>query len=165
VSTPFREQAKRSSRASERGSELGPFERVRLEREYVELDDAAADTQIRKEMAAANIRERERSQEAERLDRARWRASELETEKWERLDRRVWRYVTLAIFVVAAVSTIVMAFLTSSSGDTGIRISPGVGISACVTVVAGLLLRALNGGKNASVWEWLLQRGERGRND
>lgn len=125
------------------GAELDPLERVRLERAYVDLEDAAADTEIRKAMAAARIREREQSQEAERLDRAQRRASELETEKWNREDRRRRRNVMLSLLAITVVSTIVMAFLTVKSTEAGIQFGPGTGISAFGALVAGLLLRAL----------------------
>lgn len=125
------------------GAELDPLERVPLERAYVELEDAAANTEIRRAMAAARIRERELAQEAARLSQAQRRASELETEKWNREDRRRRRYLMLALLAIAVVSTIVMAFLTVKSSDAGIQLGPGTGISAFGALVAGLLLRAL----------------------
>lgn len=71
--------------------------------------------------------------------------SRLENERWERVDRRVHRFVMLALLVITVVSMIVMAFLALNSGDTGFRITPGAGVSGLVALVAGLLLRALNG--------------------
>jgi hypothetical protein len=147
---------------SERGGELNPFERARLDREYIEQGDAATDTEIRKAMAAARIREREESQEAMRLDRAQRRASELETEKYDREDRRLLLRVILALLVIAVLATIAMAVLSLNSGNASVGLNLGAGFSAAVAIVTGLLLRALTGGGRASIWDWLLQRGKTG---
>lgn len=126
------------------GGDLSPWQRARLDREYVQIAQIVADTEIKQELARAGIRERDEKREGKQRHRDELRKSKLETKRCERQDRRIERYVMLALFSLA---TLVAALRTP------------IALPA-IAVVAGLQLRVLLGNDRTSVWEWLIRRGE-----
>jgi hypothetical protein len=129
------------------GGDLRPWQKVQLDQEYVELGKHAATTRIRTAEAGAGLWERKEHLKADHRDRDERRASELETERWNRIDRRVERYATLGLFVLTALASIALAFLTLDSDEIGVRITPSA--PAAVAIIVGLRLRALGRGDRA----------------
>lgn len=140
------------------GGELSPWQKAQLKREYVRIADAAADIEIKRNLASADIRGRDEDRNSEHRDRDEQRQSCLENERWERLDRRVVRYAMLALFFSATLAAILLSFLGFGSGDVGARIMPAPVV--VVAVVAAQRLGALSGSGRASIWDWLVQRRE-----
>jgi hypothetical protein len=138
------------------GGELSPWQQVRLDREHADLDRTAAETEIMRAAAAAEIEERRQAREAAHWDSHQRRESELETARVDRRGRQVERYVMLALLVIAGFAVIVLTFLTLESGQGGrVPATSGAGV---VALVASLRLLALGRGDSASIWDWLIQR-------
>jgi hypothetical protein len=129
----------------EEGGELSPFQKAQLDARLAEIDQVVAAT-----------RERKKKRKAKERDRDERRASELKTARWERIDRRVERYVLLSIFLLGAMGAVALGFVASSSNQAELTVSPGA--SVAVSVIAGLRLRALDGGDRTSMWDWLISR-------
>jgi len=129
----------------EEGGELSPFQKTQLDARRAEIDQVVAAT-----------RERKKKRKAKERDRDERRAAELETARWERIDRRVERYVLLSIFLLGAMGAVALGFVASSSNQAELTVSPGA--SVAVSVIAGLRLRALDGGDRTSMWDWLISR-------
>lgn len=118
--------------------ELSPWQKAQLDRFYVELDQTAADTQIKRARASARIRADDENRAAEHRDRDERRKVEL-----------VAHCVAIAVFALAA---IVLSIAALGSPQTEVRLSP----VAAVALVAGL--RALRPGGRSSIWDWLMRR-------
>jgi hypothetical protein len=138
------------------GGELSPWQKMQLDREYVQIADAVADTEIKREAATARIREGEENRRSAHWDRDQRRLSTLETERWERMDRRVERYAMLVVFLLATVATILLSFLTFHSHQAELRIAPGM--PSAIALAAALRLRVLSDSSRTSIWDWLIRR-------
>jgi ABC-type multidrug transport system fused ATPase/permease subunit len=141
------------------GGELSPWQRLQLDKQYVEIAQVAVGTQIKQAESDARIRDTDATREATHREWDERRQDELETARWERQDRRVERYVFLVIFLLGTIAAIVLAFMAVDTRE--LQITPSAPLA--VSILAGLRLRSLRNSDSASFWGWLIHRQEKNK--